>query len=55
MINILRGRRSIRRYEKRPLDDESLAMLKEALLRSPSSRGPIRPIHKTRIERTTVR
>jgi nitroreductase len=39
MIDILRARRSIRRYETKPLPRESLAVLKEALLRSPSSRG----------------
>ncbi len=39
MIDILRTRRSIRRYETKPLDPGSLKVLKEALLRSPSSRG----------------
>jgi nitroreductase len=39
MIEILRTRRSIRKYEKRPIDGESQETLKEALLRSPSSRG----------------
>lgn len=39
MIEILRTRRSIRKYEKRPIDEKSLETLKEALLRSPSSRG----------------
>jgi nitroreductase len=39
MIEILRSRRSIRKYEKRPIDERSLAILKEALLRCPSSRG----------------
>ena len=39
MIEILRTRRSIRKYEKRPIDQGSLETLKEALLRSPSSRG----------------
>ena len=39
MIEILRSRRSIRKYEKRPIDERSLETLKEALLRCPSSRG----------------
>ncbi|MBI5605273.1 MAG: nitroreductase family protein [Deltaproteobacteria bacterium] len=39
MIEILRTRRSIRKYEKRPIDEKSLKTLKEALLRCPSSRG----------------
>jgi nitroreductase len=39
MIELLRTRRSIRRYEKRPLDEKSLEVLKEALLRCPSSKG----------------
>jgi nitroreductase len=39
MINILRERRSIRRYEERPVEDDKLEILKEALLRVPSSRG----------------
>jgi nitroreductase len=39
MIEILRSRRSIRKYEKRLIDRRSLETLKEALLRCPSSRG----------------
>jgi nitroreductase len=39
MIEILRSRRSVRKYEKRPIDKSSLETLKEALLRCPSSRG----------------
>ena len=39
MIDILRSRRSIRKYEKRTINKESLDILKEALLRCPSSRG----------------
>jgi nitroreductase len=39
MIEILRTRRSIRKYEKKSIDEETLAILKEALLRCPSSRG----------------
>jgi len=39
MIDMLRTRRSIRKYEKKPLDKGSIDIMKEALLRSPSSRG----------------
>jgi nitroreductase len=39
MIDILRTRRSIRKYEKRTIDKESRQILTEALLRCPSSRG----------------
>ncbi len=39
MINLLRKRRSIRHYRPSPIEDEKVAILKEALLRSPSSRG----------------
>ena len=39
MINLLRSRRSVRRYEKRAIEEQHLEMLKEALLRCPSSRG----------------
>ncbi len=39
MIDLLRSRRSIRKYEKKTIDKESLGLLKEALLRCPSSRG----------------
>jgi len=39
MIEILRTRRSIRKYEREPVDPGSLEVLKEALLRCPSSRG----------------
>lgn len=39
MIEILRTRRSIRKYQKRPIDTESLETLKEALLRCPTSMG----------------
>ncbi len=38
-IELLRNRRSIRKYIKQSLDKETLALLAEALLRSPSSRG----------------
>ena len=39
MINILRNRRSVRRFEDREIEEEKLATLKEALVRSPSSRS----------------
>jgi nitroreductase len=39
MIDTLRTRRSIRRYETKPIDPGFLEILKEAMLRSPSSRG----------------
>ena len=39
MIDILRTRRSIRKYEKRPIEAGLLETLKETLLRCPSSWG----------------
>ena len=39
MIEILRNRRSIRNYEQRPIEPEKVEILKEALLRAPSSRS----------------
>jgi nitroreductase len=39
MIEILRNRRSIRKYEKKEIDTNTLNILREALLRCPSSRG----------------
>lgn len=39
MIEILRSRRSIRKYEARTIEPEKLDILKEAVLRSPSSRA----------------
>ena len=39
MIEILRSRRSIRKYEKKGIDSNVLDIFKEALLRCPSSRG----------------
>jgi len=39
MINILRNRRSVRKFEERPIEDEKVEILKEALVRSPSSRS----------------
>jgi nitroreductase len=38
-IDLIRSRRSIRKYKKRPLDKDTIGLLEEALLRSPSSRG----------------
>ena len=38
-IDILRQRRSIRSFDEKPLTGEQVALLKEALLRSPTSRG----------------
>jgi nitroreductase len=39
MIELLRSRRSIRKYEDRPIEPEKVDLLNEALLRAPSSRG----------------
>lgn len=39
MIEILRNRRSIRKYLGRPIEREKLEILKEAALRSPSSKN----------------
>ena len=39
MIDILRNRRSCRDFSDSPLDGESIAFLKEALLRSPTSKN----------------
>jgi Nitroreductase len=39
MIDLLRTRRSVRKYKKTPIDPKQIDLLKEALLRSPSSRG----------------
>ncbi len=39
MLDILRKRRSIRRYKDREIESEIIEMLNEAALRSPSSRG----------------
>jgi nitroreductase len=38
-LDLIRTRRSVREYKKRPLDKETLDLLAEALLRSPSSAG----------------
>jgi nitroreductase len=39
MLEILRKRRSIRRYRDRKIEDGKIELLKEAALRAPSSRG----------------
>jgi nitroreductase len=39
MLEILRKRRSIRRYQKKEIEPEKIELLKEAALRSPSSRA----------------
>ncbi|HVN23428.1 MAG TPA: nitroreductase family protein [Syntrophorhabdales bacterium] len=39
MIEILRERRSIRKYKATAIDTQTVDVIKEALLRSPSSRG----------------
>jgi len=39
MLDILRSRRSIRKYKDEKIDEQIIEQLKEAALRSPSSRG----------------
>lgn len=39
MIELLRARRSVRRYSDQPVEPEKVSLLKEAVLRSPSSRN----------------
>lgn len=39
MIELLRSRRSIRKYTNQPIEEEKVQLLKEALLRSPSSKN----------------
>ena len=39
MIDLLRSRRSIRKFTSQPIEAEKIEIIKEALLRSPSSRG----------------
>ncbi|MDF1537163.1 MAG: nitroreductase family protein [bacterium] len=39
MLEILRNRRSVRKFEDRPVEEEKVLLLTEALLRSPSSRS----------------
>jgi len=38
-IDLLRSRRSIRKFEDRPVEAEKIGLILEAVLRSPSSRG----------------
>jgi nitroreductase len=42
MIDLLRSRRSVRVFEEQPVEPETVKLLREALLRSPSSRN-LRP------------
>jgi nitroreductase len=39
MLDILRNRRSVRKFESRPIEKEKVGILKESLLRSPTSRS----------------
>jgi len=39
MLDVLRKRRSIRQFQQRPVNAETIELLIEALLRAPSSRG----------------
>lgn len=39
MISLLRNRRSIRKFTSKPIDESVLSLLKESLLRAPTSRG----------------
>lgn len=39
MLEILRNRRSVRRFSEKPVESEKVDLLIEALLRSPSSKG----------------
>ena len=39
MMELLRNRRSIRRYQDRPVEPEKVVLLEEAVLRAPSSRN----------------
>lgn len=39
MLNILRNRRSVRKFENRTIEPEKIELLTEALVRSPSSRS----------------
>ncbi len=39
LIDLLRTRRSVRRFQDRPVEKEKIDLLVEAMLRSPSSRG----------------
>lgn len=42
VVGAIRSRRSIRKFQDKPVSEEDIATLKEAVLRAPSSRG-IRP------------
>ncbi|MBN1332451.1 MAG: nitroreductase family protein [Synergistales bacterium] len=44
MLDLLRTRRSIRKFQDQPLEKEKVEILKEAVLRSPSSRN-VKPWH----------
>ncbi|WP_321369131.1 nitroreductase family protein [uncultured Desulfuromusa sp.] len=39
MIDLLRQRRSVRKFKQQPIEDEKLTQLSEALLRAPTSRN----------------
>lgn len=39
MIDLIRKRRSVRKYESRPIEPDKIELLGESLLRSPTSRG----------------
>ena len=39
MIELLRSRRSIRKYQSKLIEPEKIELLKESLLRAPSSRN----------------
>ncbi|MDZ7315285.1 MAG: nitroreductase family protein [candidate division KSB1 bacterium] len=49
MIDLLRRRRSVRRFERRPIEEEKRQILAEALLRAPSSRDR-RPLRFTFVD-----
>lgn len=54
MLDVVRARRSIRRYEDRAVEPEVLAQLKEAVLRAPTSRN-LQPWHFPFVtDRTTL-
>lgn len=53
MIDLLRRRRSVRQFENRPVEPEKIELLKEAILRSPSSRG-LDPWHFIVIDDTSL-
>ncbi|MGI6774219.1 nitroreductase family protein [Acetomicrobium sp.] len=43
MIELLRKRRSIRRFKDKPIEQEKIDILKEAALRSPTCQKPCTP------------